>query len=359
VSNKSLIAGLIALAMGVWLFSGGLVSSMVTAAESDMPVPAGMALVRGIESVASERQQLLAVRGQTRANRVVQVKSEVSGRIEALPAVKGTQVRQGDLLCQIAVDSRASELDEARAQFKSAQFEFDGIVDLKQRKLQSEINVAKAKAALESSKAKLVKTELALAKTRILAPFDGVVESQPVETGDFLNIGQVCVGLMELDPMLVTGQVSEKNIGQVAIGDKVQVALITGEHFTGVLSFISRAPDAATRTYPIEVTISAPGDKMRAGMTADLSVPVGIERAHLISPASLVLSDAGNVGVRIVDDSNIVRFMEVSIISEEVDGIWVKGLPASIRLITVGQEEVFDGQPVRIDLTPLSSVAKF
>ena len=87
MSNKSLIAGLIALAMGVWLFSGGLVSSMVTAAESDMPVPAGMALVRGIESVASERQQLLAVRGQTRANRVVQVKSEVSRALRSGRAI--------------------------------------------------------------------------------------------------------------------------------------------------------------------------------------------------------------------------------------------------------------------------------
>jgi multidrug efflux system membrane fusion protein len=359
VSNKSLIAGLIALAMGIWLFSGELVSNTVTAAESDMQVPTGMHLVRGIESVATERQQLLAVRGQTKANRLVQVKSEVSGKIQALPAVKGTQVKQGDLLCEIAVDTRASELDEARAEFKSAQFEYAGIVDLKQRKLQSEINVAKANAALESARANVIKAELALTKTRIIAPFDGVVESQPVEIGDFLSVGQVCVALMEIDPMLVAGQVSEKNIGQVAIGDKVQVSLITGEHFIGELSFISRAPDAATRTYPIEVTIKAPGNKIRTGMTADLNVPVGLELAHLISPASLVLSDAGNVGVRIVDDSDIVRFMEVTIVSEEVGGIWVKGLPVSIRLITVGQEEVFDGQPVTIDLTPLSSVAKF
>jgi multidrug efflux system membrane fusion protein len=359
LSNKHLFAGVIALAMFVWVFSGELVSNVVTADEADLAVQASQVrTVRGIESVAMARQQVLAVRGQTQVNRMVRVKSEIPGRIEALPAVKGSRVKAGDLLCQIAVDTRQSEVNEARALLTSAKLEYDGVLDLKRRGLQSEINVARVNAALETAKARAQQAQLTLQKTRILAPFDGVVDVQPVEIGDYLKVGDVCVGLMEVDPMLVVGQISEKSIGAVALGDQVVGTLLTGQDFIGEVSFIGRAPDAATRTFPIEVTVRGAGPEMRAGMTAEMKVPTGLETAHLISPGSLVLNDAGSMGVRIVDGESIVRFHEVEIVSEESDGIWVKGLPAQIRLITVGQEEVFDGQLVNIDVSPLTAIVK-
>lgn len=356
--NKGVIAGSIALVMVGWVLSGELVPNIVIADEGDRAAKKErVRTVRGMESVAEQRQQVLAVRGQTQVNRMVRVKSEVSGRIETLPAVKGHQVKAGDLLCQIAVDTRQSELNEARALLTSAKLEYDGVLDLKRRGLQSEINVARANASLETAKARAQQAELTLQKTRILAPFDGVIDTQPVEVGDYLKVGDVCVGLMEIDPMLVVGQISEKSIGLAALGDKVSGMLITGQNFIGEVSFIGRAPDAATRTFPIEVTVRGAGPGMRSGMTAEMQVPIGIDAAHLISPASLVLNDIGNVGVRIVDNASVVRFYEVKIISEEADGVWVTGLPPQIRIITVGQEEVFDGQTVNVDLTPLAAIA--
>lgn len=343
--------------MAIWLLSGEFGSSGFNAEETPARAPSEeIVLVRGTKSVAQQRTLYLEVRGQTRANRIVQVRAEVSGRVEAIPAEKGTRVKARDVLCQIAVDTRETDLDEARADLKSAQLEYRGVLDLQRQGLQSEINVAKAKAALESSRARAKRAELALQKTRILAPFDGVVETQPVEVGDFLSVGQLCVTLMEVAPMLVAGQVSEKNIGQVALGDEVEITLITGKKLEGRVSFIGRAPEEATRTYPIEVTVDVPGDDIRAGLTAQMQVPVGVESAHLISPASLVLNDEGVMGVRIVDDKNVVRFNAVQVVSEGPKGVWVKGLPERIRLITVGQEEVFEGQTVKIDLTPLASI---
>lgn len=359
MSNKGVIAGFIAFVMIGWVLSGELVPSVVIADEVDPAAQKAQArTVRGVESVATLRQQLLAVRGQTQVNRMVKVKSEIPGRIEALPAVKGRQVKAGDLLCQIAVDTRQSELNEARALLTSAKLEYDGVLDLKKRGLQSEINVARANASLETAKARAQQADLTLQKTRILAPFDGVIDDQPVEVGDYLKVGDICVGVMEIDPMLVVGQISEKSIGLVALGDKVNGRLITGQDFIGEVSFIGRAPDAATRTFPIEVTVRGAGPGMRSGMTAEMQVPVGADKAHRISPASLVLNDVGNVGVRIVDDANIVRFYEVKIVSEEAAGVWVTGLPLQIRLITVGQEEVFDGQLVNVDVTPLAAIVK-
>lgn len=361
MSNKNIIAFFIAVAMGIWLFSGELESNIAIADEASDAIQGDgteLAYIRAVRSEADLRELYLEVSGQTQANRIVQVKSEVTGRVEAIPGLKGTRVEAGDLLCKIAVDTRQSDLDQAKADLKSAQLEYDGMVDLKTRGLQSEILLARAAADLEGSRANAKRAELALVKTMIVAPFNGVVETQAVEVGDFLNVGQNCVTLMEIDPVLVVGQVAEKSINAVSLGGKVEITLITGESLVGSVSFIAQSPDLATRTYPVEVTVANPNNSIRAGLTAQMSVPVGQEAAHKISPASLVLNDAGTVGVKIVDDANVVHFKAVKILSETPEGIWVHGLPGRINLITVGHEEVFEGQLVKIDMSPLGSFAE-
>lgn len=358
MSDKYVIAIIIAVAMGFWLLTGKLGSSdargeeAATESTQSQVIP----LVRGMHSLAAERVKYLEVRGQTRANRVVQVRAEIDGRVEAIPTVKGTQVKAGDLLCKLAVDTHQIDLDQAKASLHSAQLEYKGMLNLRHKGLQSEITLAQAKAALETSRAQERRAQLALSKTRISAPFDGVVDTQPVEVGDYLSTGQVCVSLMEINPMLVTGQVAEKNVDAVKVGDPVQVTLITGDVQVGNVTFVARAPDTATRTYPIEVTIDNRGGAVRAGLTSQMKVPVTRQSAHLISPASMVLSDEGLVGVRIVDAENFVRFEPVKVVSEGPKGVWVTGLPKDVTLITVGQEDVFDGQKVKVDLSPLGTI---
>lgn len=357
MSNKNLLVSFIVVAMAIWVLSGEFAHSTVTADPIETNNQSDeIPLVRGVKSEADRQTMFLDVRGQTRANRSVQVKAEVSGKIEALPGQKGARVSAGDLLCRIAVDARQNEYNEALAELNSARLEYNGYLDLNSKGLQSEVLLAKAKASLEQSKTMARRAELALAKTEIVAPFNGIVESQSVEVGDFLSPGSTCVTLIENDPILVVGQVAEKNIGQLSLGDQVAVELITGQALTGEVSFIGHTPETSTRTFPVEVTVSNPGAEIRVGLTSDMRVPVGAEDVHLISPASMVLSDTGRVGVRIVDAGNQVRFMPVDVVGESPQGIWVTGLPARVDLITVGQEEVFDGQLVKIDFSPITSL---
>lgn len=360
MSNKNLLVAFFVIGMTIWVFSGELTNNTVTADETSAAADAAseVRLVRGIKSQADLQTVYLDVRGQTRANRMVQVKAEIAGKVVDLPGEKGTRVKAGDLLCRVAVDARENEYQQAMAELKSAQLEYTGMADLNKKGLQSEILVAKSKAALEQSKTRAKMAKLALEKTAIVAPFDGVVGEQPVEIGDFLSPGAPCVTLMEVDPILVAGQVAEKSIQHLALGDEVQIKLITGQEMTGSVSYIAHSPDQATRTFPIEVTVSNPGADIRAGITSDMKVPMGAEEVHLISPASLVLDDMGRLGVRLVDEESRVQFSLVEVVGEGPAGVWVKGLPAEISLITVGHEEVYDGQIVKIDYSPLASLVQ-
>src|SRR5699024_4893068 len=107
-----------------------------------------------------------------------------------------------------------------------------------------------------------------------------------------------------------------------------------------------RTADPDTRTFRVEVAIPNPDSSLMAGMTAELRLPLRKVQAHLISPAILVLSDEGPVGVRTVNDQGVVEFHAVDILEQRPEGVWDDGLPDEVRLITVGQEYVQDGQEV-------------
>lgn len=298
------------------------------------------------------------VRGQTKAFRHVDVRAEVSGRVVATPVARGARVEAGDLLCEIAVDTRAADLQEARSRQEEAQMEYNGALDLQERGLQSRVGIAQLKAALDATTAALTRAELNLNRTRITAPFAGIMETRAVEVGNLMDMGGTCASLLDDSPMLLIGQVPETDVGKLTIGAPVTATLLSGETVEGKLTYVSRAADANSRSYGIEVEINSGYDAIRQGITAEIFIAGAETRAHLIPPSALTLNDEGIMGVKILDQNNVVQFVPVTVIGENTTidtGMWVLGLPEQSVVITLGQEIVFPGQTVSADAS-LSSL---
>jgi multidrug efflux system membrane fusion protein len=193
-----------------------------------------------------------------------------------------------------------------------------------------------------------VKTaEMQLADTTIRVPFDGLIVDRMIEIGDFVEAGDAIARLIDLDPLLVVAQLSERDAGRLAIGGLAQARLITGQEIDGVVSYISAEADPATRTFRVEVEVANLDGALADGISAEVTLPLGQVVAHRVSPAVLTLSDAGEVGVRTLAPDNTVTFQPVRILGEESAGVWIAGLPQRVTLITVGQEFISDGQTVR------------
>jgi len=357
LNEKIVVPIVIFIAALLWLFSGQDQQPQ-TQPITDSKLQNQIATrVRAVESVASQRDTELIVRGKTEENRRVLVRAEVSGRIVSLPTTKGTSVQTGELLCEIAVDSRDAALSEAKARTHQATLEYKGIKNLEKKGLQAQTNVAKAKASLESARTALSRAQLALANTQIRSPFNGVVEELPVEVGDYLRIGDACALIIDTDPMVLTGQVAEKDIANVTLGEEVGGRLITGEVLTGVIDYISQSANKSTRSYRVEALVANPQHTIRAGITSELLLPIGGQLAHHISPAYLVLNDSGAMGVKTVNELQRVEFHPVQVIAEGIDGVWVTGLGPRATVIVVGQEVVFAGESVNVDLSPLNPLS--
>lgn len=307
--------------------------------------------VRARQVVPESYIEQIRVRGRTQAYRHVQVRAEQAGRIISDPVTRGTRVNTGDLLCEIAVDGRDQNLEEARARLEQAEFEYRAGLDLQRRNLQSDVQVAQLKAAVATAEASVTRAELALEKTRIVAPFDGLVERRTVEIGDLLNVGDVCASVLDDDPMLLVGLVPEQDVNRLSVGARVTGELVGGQIVNGEVSFLASAADAISRSYRIEVTLDPTADKIREGITTEMQVNAAELTAHRIPSSALSLDDAGEIGVKLIDANNTVYFSNVTIVGDDTDqmnpGVWVTGLNGTVTLITVGQEIVFPGQQVQ------------
>jgi membrane fusion protein, multidrug efflux system len=351
VITASLIAGCLI----VWLLSGLLFGerepeSHPTLDQShsskDVVTDATPVRVRARMSLAQLRTRYLELRGRTESKRSVDVKAEVSGKVVSRFPERGAVVSRGDALCELAIDDREASVAEAKAALNDASIEYEGSLKLKEQGLQSQTAIARAGARMEAARAQLRRMELNLERTRISAPFDGVIEELQMNVGDYAAPGTVCATLIDLDPMLVVAAVTEAEVGEISLGDAVTGTTSTGLEIKGNLTFIGKQSDPVTRTYPIEITVANSDYRLRSGLTATTRIALNEVLSHLVSPALFTLNDGGEVGLRTVESDNRVGFRAVTIIEDSAEGVWVTGLPSNIAIITVGQEYVLAGETV-------------
>jgi multidrug efflux system membrane fusion protein len=183
-------------------------------------------------------------------------------------------------------------------------------------------------------------------KLKIKAPFSGVIEEVQMEIGQFVTPGSVCATLVDLDPMLLVGEVSEHQIAGLKPKLPVTARLSDGRSILGEVRFVSQLANRGTRTYSLEAELPNIDGSIKGGLTAAIDIVTGSNKAHRISAALLVLDDEGNTGVRTVSEAGVVVFYQVDLISESSDGVWVAGLPEVVDLIVVGQQTVVAGERV-------------
>jgi multidrug efflux system membrane fusion protein len=360
--SSFLIAALILLATLAWVGSG-----MVGATEDAETVAADLAppvsadhdtavpQVRVARLSAERRVATLSVLGQTDASRQVEIKAETSGRVVETGAEEGRPVEGGGLIVRLAMDDRMQRLSRVEANVARWEDRYSGDQRLANRDFTSRQRLLESKAALEDARAAQAAIQLDIERTEIGAPFDGVLASRLAEIGDYVGIGDPVARIVDLDPLVVTANVAESDIGRIHVGLEGTATLVDGRTLKGTVTFIAPVADGVTRTFPVELSFDNPDPLVPQGMTARVSLPFESGMAHRISPALLALDEQGNLGVKLVDDENRVVFHPVAMAGDEGGTLWVEGLPDPATVITVGQEFVRPGQ--RVDPVDAETIA--
>ena len=245
------------------------------------------------KSVASYFQPSIKLKANSISERRVEVRAKTTGEVVQIGARQGDFVEQDGLLCSL------------------------GVVELN--------------------------------RTEVKAPFSGYIESI-VKPGNFLDRGQICATIIDLDPIKFVAEVPEIQVSKVSIGQKAIIELITNQRVNGNLTFVSKSASPKTKTFKIESEIVNSSGSIKDGVTATMTIRTDPVLAHRISPSILVLDDLGRIGVKVVNSNNVVEFSEVQIIEDLEEGLWISGLPDSVEIIVQGQGFVEDGQIITDNL---------
>ncbi len=346
------IAAGVALAVFAWIASGQMkgqeteAAPEIAAAVEEEPKAKPLSQVRVRRSVARDHQSKLVLFGRTEGVRSVEVRVETSGRIVSVPVKKGRKVKKGEVIARIDMADRKARLKEAEALVERFRVAYEAANKLSKKQFRSKVQLAEARANLETAKAGLQAIRLDIDRTTVRAPFNGVLNSLPVDVGDYVAVGQVTATVVDLNPILAVGDVTERAASRLRVGDKATVTVTGGEPLEGVVRYISKAGSTTTRTFRAEISLDNPGGAIAEGMTAELRLVLGSIKAHFLSPAILTLNDKGEIGVKAVDEDDRVHFHKVKIIDDTPEGMWLTGIPDDVRLIIVGQEFVRAGQKV-------------
>ncbi len=344
--------------------------------------------VVALRSSAREIDSAVLLRGQTKANRQVEVLAETISTVVSEPKRKGTFVEAGDLLCELDPGTRPASLAEAMAGKLEAESRIpeaearlaeaharvaEAEINLKAarklsetgfgsetRRISSEAAMSTAEAGVKSAEAGLEATragiEAAAAEVKaaqreidrltIEAPFRGLLESDTAELGSLMQPGSLCATVIQLNPIKLVGFVPETEVNRIIVGSEASAKLVTGLEVTGRVTFLSRSADETTRTFEVEITVPNSELAIRDGQTADIRIAAEGAKAHLLPQSALTLNNEGQLGVRTIAAGNVVDFMPVHLLRDTASGVWIDGLPEAVDIIVVGQEFVTKGVSV-------------
>lgn len=340
-------------------------------------------------STATSLESAVIVRGQTAAARQVDVQAETSATVASPPLRKGSRVAAGDTLCELDIGTRdaaqkeaqarraeaasrvpesESRVVEAQARLDEAMIRFNAATKLGEDGFSSTAQIATAGAAvaaaragvssaeaglnaaksgIEAADAAVAVTQTEIDRLTLTAPFAGLLESDTAELGSLLQKGSICARVIQLDPIKLVGFVPETEVDRVTLGAPAAARLAAGNRqINGQVTFISRASDPSTRTFRVEIDVPNPDLSIRDGQTAEIAIASAGVNAHLIPQSSMTLDDDGILGVRTIDENNVVAFNPVELVRDTPQGIWVVGLPETVTIIVLGQEYVTAGVTV-------------
>ncbi len=228
--------------------------------------------VTPIEPIAQYRD-MIRLNGSTEPDREVIVAAEVAGAVEEIAVRKGQHVNAGELLVRLNTDLLQAEVDRYQAEADFRQRECEKLRDLRGRGVATEYEVEQAEAVYANAKALC---ELALARlerSTIEAPIDGVIDSLPVEIGEYLQPGTPVASIADVEIISVVVYVPERDISYLQVGKPAMVVAEQrgqAEQFLGEISFISKVADPVTFTTRVQIDIDNSQGQLRSGEIVDV-----------------------------------------------------------------------------------------
>lgn len=279
----------------------------------------------------------------------VRIATEIDAVVHELPFQEGSRVRKGQPIALLNDTEPLADARRTEALRDQAKLTFKRMDELSGQKIAAAQDRDLADAALKVAEANLNVSRARLAKTKILAPFDGVIGQRLVSPGAFLRTGDVIATLSRLDPVKVVFAIPERYRAQMRQGSAVTVSAVAspGHAFTGHVSLIDPLLDSATRTSRLVALVPNPRFELSPGMSAEVSSVLSERPAALTVPDEAVFAEGDRNYVYVVKEDKSVTRRAIKLGTRQAGAVEVvDGLKSGESVVRAGHQKLFEGAHV-------------
>jgi multidrug efflux system membrane fusion protein len=315
------------------------------------------------EAKAEVIPNLLTAVGELAAVHQVNVTSDVSGRITDIMFTPGTNVKAGTPLVQLFDSPDQGDLANFKAQATGAQLALDRAKQLAARQFGPQSTVDAAQATYDQAMAGIAKTEALISQKLVRAPFDGELGVRHVEVGQYLTAGTQIVTLTDLSQLYANFTLTEKDSGQLKVGQTVRVAVdaYSGRTFEGKINAIEPQIATDTRNIHVQATLDNPDHILKPGMFATTTVvlpdnPPVVTVPETAVDYTLYGDSVFLIAEKTADDgkTSLTAVRTFVRTGNRINGRAeiLSGLKAGDRVVAVGQLKLQSGAAVVISTDP-------
>jgi RND family efflux transporter MFP subunit len=320
-------------------------------------------------------------------DRKIVMKAEVQGVIKNLNVIESKHVKKGDLLVELddkeyrlsyenteaarlkafsemLVEQRfadvagesggeqSGELDNAKQQFEQAGQQYQkGLISREEFEKRSRLyeraliesgekkdEVVAAMKGLTQAEISVKKAQLDLEKTKIRAPFSGIITDIKASPGEHVSVGRELFTLVNISRIQVHASVLESEIGKMQVGREVDLkfSAYPGKAFKGKVSAISPIVNPEFKTCKVFIDVKNPEEELKPGMHAEVEIAAEIHKNKLLVPQDSILTRSQRKLLFVVEEGLAKwRYVEIGLENEDFAEI-LDGLEAGEQVIVEG-----------------------
>lgn len=299
-------------------------------------------------TTATINDRLSAI-GTGQANASVVVNPFVAGRIVEISVQPGSKVDIGTVLAKLDSDSEEIALERADLLVEDATTKRERMRALRTANTATAVQLADAEIALSNAKLEQRDAQLALSRREIRSPIAGIVGILPIEVGDYATTQTPIATIDDRSSIKVDFWVPERFASEISVGQPVSASSVArpGDVLEGKITAVDNRLDQASRTMQVQGTIPNAQDRLRAGMSFQVTMKFPGDIYPAVEPLAIQWG-ADGAFVWVVRDDKGER-VPVRIIQRNTETVLVQGsLTEGEMVVTQGVHLVRQGGALRI-----------
>jgi membrane fusion protein (multidrug efflux system) len=281
----------------------------------------------------------------------VLVSSEIPGIVETANFKVGRHVERGELLVKISTKRQILNNRLNRSNYRLALDDYNREVALFDKQMSTTAKLKTLKNRLEVSKLRLDLSSLDLIKSKVAAPISGIVKSKFVERGEYVPKGRGLLELFDISKVLAIINIPERDIRFTKIGNRLSITLDALPDIAthGIIKTIGLEASKRSRSFPVEVEIDNPGERLRPGMLVRARMLRISKPNQIIIPRHTIQEEESGSFVYITRKRVTVKRKVKVGISVGNDVQVLSGLKSGDLLIVKGHQLITANERVKIN----------